>query len=59
VPAVATCNLSHGISACGLSAAIRDLSDISIPSPLMIAYAVVYLFVALCAAIFHFHQRDL
>jgi ABC-type transport system involved in multi-copper enzyme maturation permease subunit len=34
-------------------------SNASAPSALMVVYAVVYLFVALTVAIYHFHQRDL
>jgi hypothetical protein len=34
-------------------------SDVSIPSPAMIAYAALYLFLALGIAIYHFAQRDL
>jgi hypothetical protein len=34
-------------------------TDVSIPSPSMIAYAAVYLLTALGVAICHFHQRDL
>jgi len=34
-------------------------ANVSIPSDTMIAYAVVYLFVALAVGIYHFHVRDL
>jgi Cu-processing system permease protein len=34
-------------------------SDVSIPSPAMIAYASAYLFIALSVALYHFRQRDL
>ena len=34
-------------------------SDISLPSPAMIAYAGVYLSLAVGIALYHFHQRDL
>jgi Cu-processing system permease protein len=34
-------------------------SNASAPSAAMVAYAVVYLFVALIVAIYHFHKRDL
>jgi Cu-processing system permease protein len=34
-------------------------SNVSAPSGRMVGYAVVYLFVALPVAIYHFHQRDL
>ena len=35
------------------------ISNVSAPSAVMVAYAVVYLLVALIVAIYHFHQRDL
>ena len=34
-------------------------ADVSVPSLTMIAYAAVYLLVALAIALYHFHQRDL
>ena len=34
-------------------------TDVSIPSPAMIAYAALYLLTALEIAIYHFQQRDL
>jgi hypothetical protein len=34
-------------------------ADISIPSIAMIAYATVYLLIALAIAVYHFHERDL
>jgi len=34
-------------------------SDVSLPSAAMMGYAGIYLIVALCVAVYHFHRRDL
>jgi hypothetical protein len=34
-------------------------TDVSIPSPAMIAYAALYLLAVLGIAVYHFHRRDL